>query len=501
MQKHGKQRAKRPWIVPSLSVRARTRAAACAYLCVAACLAGCVRDDVAPRPNVLLVVLDTVRRDHLSTYGYERDTTPNLTALAAEGARYDDVLGPAAWTVPSHATLMTGTPPAVHGAHHGHFAISDESTTLAERFRAAGWRTAGFSANPFVGRPTRLDRGFDRFERIDDGGRAVTRAALEFIDAGREPWFVFLNYMEVHMPYSDLPEDVRRRFVRGDPDDSRFLPLVAQSEAHLYACREKQPSQEMLDLLVDLYDAALAHLDEIVGELLAGIEPVRDRTLVVIVSDHGELLGEHGRVEHQWALLEPLLRLPLIVRAPGRIAPGTVVDEPMKLRDVHDLVLSLAGLSPEEEEEAAPGAMHRRPTATAPSDRIAEYHRPVRLLEGIGADDPECAARLDRSLVTVQRGRWKLRWASDGRLRLHDLEADPGETTDVAAAHPEVVDALLLVVDERRRLSRAGRDVSHDPAPELSEAERGRLRALGYLPGAAPIGSEQESESERVTGR
>ncbi len=120
--------------------------------------------EPAPRPNVLLVVLDTVRADHLSTYGYERETSPNLTQLAAGGVRFDHVVSTAPWTVPSHASLMTGQAPAVHGAHHESWVLSADAVTLAERFQKGGWRTAGFSANPFVGRPTRLDQGFDHFQ-------------------------------------------------------------------------------------------------------------------------------------------------------------------------------------------------------------------------------------------------------------------------------------------------------------------------------------------------
>ncbi len=453
-------------------------------LCALAAGAGCSRSgERPPPPNVLLVVLDTVRRDHLSTYGYPRETTPNLSALAASGARYDDVLSPAAWTVPSHATLMTGVAPAVHGAHHEHPVLDPGHATLAERFRDAGYRTAGFSANPFVGRPAKLDRGFDTFRRIDDGGHAVSAAALDFVRASPEPWFVFLNYMEAHMPYNGLPEEVRLRFMPGTPEALKLSPLQAQTDAHLYACGEKAPPPELLSTLVDLYDAALAHLDAIVGELLDGLGPWAERTVVVVVSDHGELLGEHGRVEHQWTLLEPLLRVPLIVRAPGRIEAGTIDDTPIDLADVHDLVLELAGVErgESEGEGEGDGRGKNRGEGAARRERLAEYHRPLRLLKGVGELDPKCAARLDRRLVTVQQGRWKLEWASDAGPRLYDLDADPGETTDVASEHPARVEQLVELALVRREIAESRG--AGAPVPELEAEERARLRALGYLPG------------------
>jgi len=455
-----------------------------------AALAGCAESPEPPAPappNVLLIVLDTVRRDHLSTYGYPRTTTPHLSRLAAAGARYDDVLAPAPWTVPSHATLMTGLPPAVHGAHHEHPVLGPDVTTLAERFAAAGWRTGGFSANPFVGRPARLDRGFEVFRRIDEGGRAVNAAILEFVDrrgktdepskandthAPDAPWFVFANYMEAHMPYVGLPEDVRLRFMPGTPESIKLSPLEAQTDAHLYACGEKAPSPELLATLVDLYDAALAHLDAIVGELLGELELEDANTIVVVVSDHGELLGENGRVEHQWSLLEPLLRVPLIVKAPGRLEAGSTIDAPMGLADVHDLVLDLAGIGTPSDAQRATG------------ERVAEYHRPLRLLKGVGELEPGCEEKLDRRLVAVRDGRFKLEWSSNGAPSLYDLETDPGEQIDVAAEHPEHVVRLVGLAEARRRLALGA--AGGAPVPELDAEERERLRVLGYLPGDPP---------------
>jgi arylsulfatase A-like enzyme len=423
---------------------------------------------------VLLVMLDTVRADHLSAYGYERETTPNLTRLAAEGVRFDHVVSTAPWTVPSHASLMTGQVPAEHGAHHESWVLSSDAVTLAERFRDEGWRTAGFSANPFVGRATRLDQGFEHFQRIRNKGEDVSAGALDFIAAGPEPWFVFLNYMEAHMPYMAVPGDAIRRFWPEQGVGLRKIVLRQQLAKFRYECGIDEPPPEEIEQLVAAYDGALAHLDSLLGELFAALRDRRARTLIVVLSDHGELLGEHGRVEHQFSLLEPLLRVPLIMSLPGRIPAGQVVDVPISLADVHGMILRVAGL----ELGAAPGdPLGLR--STPRGDLLAEYYRPGRVLERFRKQSPECARRLDRRLTSVQRANLKLVWSSDGSRWLYDLESDPGETRNLAAERPDVVAELERAVDDRRALARKG-PVS-GAAPELDAEALEQLRDLGYL--------------------
>jgi len=410
--------------------------------------------EPAPRPNVLLVMLDTVRADHLSTYGYERETSPNLTQLAAGGVRFDHVVSTAPWTVPSHASLMTGQAP--------------------ERFQRGGWRTAGFSANPFVGRPTRLDQGFDHFQRIRSDGKDVSAGALDFIANGPEPWFVFLNYMEAHMPYMAVPGEAIRRYWPEGETGLRQVVLQQQLAKFRYECGLEKPPPEELELLVAAYDGAIAHLDALLGELFDALQGHRARTLIVVLSDHGELLGEHGRIEHQFSLLEPLLRIPLILSLPGRIPAGQVIEAPISLADVHGMILRVAGL----EVGAAPGdPLGLRNTPRG--DLLAEYYRPGRVLRRFQEQAPECARRLDRRLTSVQRGALKLVWSSDGSRWLYDLEADPGEQRNLAPEHSDLVAELERAVDARQALAR--RSPASEVAPILDAEAREQLRNLGYL--------------------
>jgi arylsulfatase A-like enzyme len=423
---------------------------------------------------VLLVMLDTVRADHLSTYGYERETSPNLTRLAAGGVRFDHVVSTAPWTVPSHASLMTGQVPAVHGAHHESWVLSADAVTLSERFRKEGWRTGGFSANPFVGRPTRLDQGFDHFQRIRGSGEGVSAGGLDFIAAGPEPWFVFLNYMEAHMPYTAVPSDAIRRYWPEKGAALRKVVLQQQLAKFRYACGLEKPQPEKIEQLVAAYDGAITHLDALLGKLFDALEDRRARTLIVVLSDHGELLGEHGYVEHQFSLLEPLLRVPLILSLPGRIPAGEVIESPISLTDVHGMILRVAGLEPGGGPDDPLGLRN-----TSDRDLLAEYYRPGRVLKRFEKQAPECALRLDRRLTSVRRGALKLVWSSDGSRWLYDLESDPGEQRNLAAERPDLVADLVPAVEDRRALAR--KSPVSEAAPILDAEAREQLRDLGYL--------------------
>jgi arylsulfatase A-like enzyme len=445
--------------------------AAVGLACVALWL---IADQREEPPNLLLVVLDTVRADHLSTYGYARETSPNLSALAASGVRFEQVVSAAPWTVPSHASLMTGLTPAEHGSHHESWRLAPEIPTLAERLRAAGYRTAAVSANPFVGPVSGLDRGFERFTSVTSGGRAVTDAALAFVsEASPRPFFLFVNYMDAHLPYPSTPPEWRTRFLSNVDDATVLMPLQLQQMTGRYACGLASPDPARIERVVGLYDAAIAWLDSLVGELLRGLGDAREDTLVVVLSDHGELLGEHGLVEHQYAIYEPLLRVPLIASLPGRIAAGSVVEAPVSAVALHDLILRW--LDPGDEDPLQPAALARQ-------DLVSEYYRPLMFLERLRRQLPDCVSRFDRRLTSVRHGSHKLIWSSDGERQLFDLERDPGEQRDLAAQQPALVDELVRVVESRQRQAAATALRAAAGSPARVDAEtRERLEALGYL--------------------
>jgi hypothetical protein len=322
------------------------------------------------RPDIVLIVIDTLRADHVGAYGYERDTTPVLDAFSETARRYTRARSTASWTLPSHASLFTGLRPSEHGATASSPVLPPQPT-LASRLSDRGYRTVGLSTNGWVSGGTGLDQGFQTFRftgddgvasqlllplaltrPIDLGGAATTRGALEAL-ALDGPVFLFLNYLEAHEPLGTLPDEDLNHFVDTplDPtlgrvwirDMARFW-CACDGPAGELGCKDGHPvaPDARIQGSIDRYDAGIRYVDREIGKVLAAVD---DDAIVVITSDHGELLGEYdGRLGHMVTLEPELIDIPLFVRAPG-IAPGTD-DRPTSLADVHGMILALADGKP-----------------------------------------------------------------------------------------------------------------------------------------------------------
>ena len=513
-------------------------------------LAGC--GGAPDGPNVVLVVLDTVRddatgaadgavdgaadaatggpgvsagvssaasdADPASSAAARPSMTPHLDRLAATGTLFRRVWSNAPWTVPSHGSIFTGLLPSRHGCTARHTRLEEDVPTLAEQFAAAGWQTAAFFSNPWLSeRATGLLRGFavqdetplpgffgtsTRYPDGDQGGRAIAAGVRRWLGerSADRPFFLFVNLLEAHLPY-DPPADYRRaRLADLSPDD-----WISVNWGHEYNAGRHPDAFVDWPRVRRLYDGDVSTADRLLGSLLQALRDAgSDReTVIVVTSDHGELLGEHGLIEHQFSVAEPLLQVPLVIHAPGRLPPG-VREDPAMLVDLYPTILELAGLDASGDaagsaagdraagdraaggDEAAPGAatpglarsLLREPDG-APRPLVAEYAGPpdglVRLLQGLNPQlDP---APLSRAFRTLRLGDLRLTTGSDGSVVLHDLASDPGQERDLAAARPAEREDL------HRRLDRLS-----DPAGLLGEgstgmdeATRRRLRSLGYV--------------------
>lgn len=322
-------------------------------------------------PNIVLIVLDTVRADHLSCYGHARPTTSHLDRLAAQGVRFENVIAPSSWTLPSIASIFTGLLPHQHGANWG-VAMTAQPWTLAKILHSKGYETAGFNANPFYGLAGwRLDEGFGIYEdasytlRHNLAVTQVGQSALRFLydrlirynqfdhltaaDLNNEvmgwyrhrdrsqPYFLFINYMDAHRPY--LPPA---------PYDHRFgkIPhyLLARVTETLKDGRPRHPyTEHEREELIDGYDNSLAYLDDQLGQLVhfLSAQPGGGNTIFIVTSDHGEGFGEHGTYDHGWNLYSEVLRVPLILWGPG-IPAGTRVPDVVPNRRLFATVLDVA---------------------------------------------------------------------------------------------------------------------------------------------------------------
>jgi len=437
-------------------------------------------DAWVQRPPLVLITLDTTRVDHLSCYGYERNTTPQLDAFAERGVRFERAWSTSSWTLPAHASLFTGNYPSRHGAdydsrgaavlgevialpvarHVRAGKLADDSTTLAELLAARGYRTGAFVAGPWLHRSFGLLQGF---ERQDDavknfGGRPaaeITTAALRWLEPieAEQPYFLFVNYFDPHAPYE--PSGHYPDFPRaGEPLDYDYAALM-RGETTL--------DDDARAVLRDRYDAEIRDMDRELGRLLEAVRarPGGERALIVVTADHGEALGEQGRLGHGFWLSEELTRVPLLVHYPGGRAGGSRRSEPVQLVDVLPLLARELELT-----------LPRPVDGVEPGQRgavFAELRREATAALRFGA-------AYDRDLATVVRWPHKLERTDSGHERLLRLsEGTLGEQPEPLTEANLPLRALL----EEHALRAPMAPVRGPAAVDAETLEA--LRELGYV--------------------
>ena len=461
-------------------------------------VAGEVSDElpakIAPcrstRPNVLLVVLDTVRADHLSCYGYSRKTTPNLDAFAATGRRYVNVLSPGGCTLPSHASLFTGLPVTAHGADFTHQFLDGRGATIAQELRDAGYQTAAWSCNPYYAGPRcGLDRGFETFGRPSDAVQMHRELREWFLHAYQpeKPFFIFLNYIEAHAPYCPPAEHMlqwatKETRAKWEAKPSESWPRLVD---HMVSGLDLFSPEEILEAQ-DLYDEEIAYLDTKLGQLFDFFSRngLGEKTLMVVTADHGEHLNEHHMMEHNFSLYEPIVRVPLIVRFGDRFPIG----EDGRLVQSHDVFPTIL--------EVAEVEWKRQPAHNCESLvggegagarlAVAEYLVPyLEHIDRVAKSYPRIdCSRFLRSLRAVQVDNMKLILPSAGEPELYNLAKDPLELRNLAGERSDVVRDLSAKLEqwlksfEHFRFSPAAQG---ELETRTSEQEFRAGRGLGYV--------------------
>ena len=464
-------------------------------------LAGCQR---MPRgPTIVLVVLDTVRRDFTGVAAGERGAaalglTPELDRIAAQGSVFASAWANAPWTVPSHASMFTGLLPGEHGCQTGNIRFAPPAPPVAELLAHAGYRTAAFFSNPWLSDGTTgLLRGFEqRFEVPigglnqlqdadgDQGGRTVLALLADWLEKSRtrRPAFIFVNFLEAHLPY-DPPADYRQLHLADLPPRD----AVSIQWAHEYNAGLHPPQLVDWQRVRRLYGGDVNTDDRLLAGVVQLLQKAGlwDDCVLIVTSDHGENLGEHDLLEHQFAVDEPLLAVPLVIRAPRLVARGLLppgrIERPVTLLDLYATILQAAGVKASSPPPRSRSLLLGGAAAAADAARplIAEYDGPgpglLGLLKSLNPKLDE--SRLAPAWRTVRVGDWRLAENSGGARELFDLRNDPGEQRDLAAAQPRRVadlDSLLSAQTGGRALVAAGAD-------RLDEATRQRLRSLGYV--------------------
>jgi choline-sulfatase len=436
-----------------------------------------VRPDAVPlsgRPNIVLITIDALRADHLTSYGYGRFTSPAIDAFARDAVRFDQAIAQAPYTKASVASLMTGLYPTTHKTTTSTVPFPEvmtgypttrpiptdvlprSATTLAEALRGAGYRTYGFTANPFLTEAFGFARGFDLFRFYPgqdfSGANHVVSDALEAIRTTdrSQPLFLWVHLMEPHSPYAPPPWTSGLFKVSGarepiGPDVSIPFWLLPGTP------RDLRP-------YLAAYDDEIAAADVGVDTLLRGFRSLRMQRnrVIVVTADHGEQFLDHGGWEHSTNLYDELIRVPLLVQAPG-VKPG-VVSTQVQLIDLFPTLLAFAG-------------------AEAPS---TSGHSLVRLLSR--AEDARPAlSEIVGSQSALRYDGWKLIASDAGRAALFDLVKDPGERHDRAAAEPARTARMQAWLDQM--LASAVRRASEIPGERalIDPAVANRLRSLGYV--------------------
>jgi arylsulfatase A-like enzyme len=444
----------------------------CAWLAAAALAAcqGAGKPQPLAPPNVLMLVIDCLRADHLSASGYPRPTTPHLDALAREGVTFTHAFAQASWTRPSVPTLLSGLYPSEHALQEFYLGegeavmsprLSEGVTTLAEAIRARGYRTGLVGEQAQLSRRFGLDQGFELYQSHVGAARNIHRVLLDWLDESRQPFFAYLHYLEVHWPYCP-PAEVRGTFDQGTseiPPCREWRELRRKLET-----RELVPTAGDIEAFRARYDEELLALDRELGRAFAELKArgLWDDTLIVVTSDHGEQFYEHGAGEHGRFLWDELLRVPLLFKLPASW-PGTRgarVDMVVETRSIVPTVLAAAGAPP-------------IPAVSAPSLLPWLVGRPP-----APPLEPVAIAETG-SQVAVRTARWKLIADRDGKaFQLYDLAADPGETRNLADSRRRELAAL------RAELERWSRSLSTAHAGEQDAVDAKtveELKALGYL--------------------
>jgi arylsulfatase A-like enzyme len=463
-----------------------------------------------PPETVILIQMDALRSDHLDVYGYERRTAPTLSRLAGEGALFRHALSQTSWTKAAVPSILTSLYPSTHGVHAIPDRLPSSAVTIAEAYRQAGYATLSFSSTSFTGAFSNLHQGFEELHEVEStvgrNGPRGAKTAREYVDRltdwlhdhGDVPSFVFLHVFDPHAPYEPYrPYDTTWADPKGREEYLRQQEVLKSVITNGFLAQNGMATRDELAKAgidpesyirysKDWYDGSILGMDHELARLLESLEEggLRDRALVALYADHGEEFLDHGRMWHGQSVYGEMIRVPLIVWAPGRVPAGTEVQETVQLIDVMPTLLELSGIRAPKEVQG----QSMLPLLTGPNGRASVAggwkSRPAiaERQPGSSGGNPE----IDESYAIVD-GRWKLvrnvvRAPRIPEFELYDYSADPLDQKNLADGHRDEVARLARALEAWHQMAASARlksdnDVGKDLSPEQLE----QLRSLGYV--------------------
>ncbi len=433
---------------------------------------GCAGPEEYRRPgcNVILISIDTLRSDRLGCYGYTRDTSPNIDRFRADGALFGCTIAQAPSTMPSHASIFTSLIPIHHGAFISRTnPLPDSCTTMAELLQQTGYRTVSFNDGGQISAEFGFDQGFDRYETRASKDRDVydfinTVNQVEFWLGEEEvrPFFLFLHTYQTHHPYTPdkrYLDELGVSYSGCLPDKSTAELLRKISDGRLQLTREDE------EHFSSLYDAEIRQMDHAFGRLveLLKVHGLYEDSLIIVTSDHGEELGEHGCWGwHSHSLYEELLRVPLIIKFPGNEFAGAEIEHQVRSLDILPTILDVSGM---DQPEFLEGRSLLPPLLGEPDEA-----RPA--LSQIDQPRPMPA-------TCLRSAEWKY-YPAAGTYHgaLYHIESDPGEEQNLVFEERQQFREMSQQFDrllDQRPIAEAGSEM------ELSTAVTDQLRELGYI--------------------
>ncbi len=479
-------------------------------------------------PDVVFIVMDTVRGHNVSTYGYERKTTPVFDAFSKEGLLFEKATAPATWSLPAHASLFTGAFPSFHNAHAETRFLDDKMPTLAETLARNGYETLCFTANPHITPGFGLTRGFGWSDNAwitgaggrgftfiyrlidalgvtaqDKGGALVVSNVENWMKQRKQdssPAFVFVNFLEAHFPFHQLPEEFRYAYTKESLSDLRTYGQLAFG-----AQMGRQLTDKEIDTIrqpiLDLYDGGILYTDYLVGKII-DIWKKRgtlDNTVFVILGDHGEHVGEHDMFGHLTSVYQEDLWVPFMFRYPPKIPANVRISQEVTTIGTFATIMDLVGIKPPDTllvSSLMPAVQPAKEGQDAPS-----FGRPAiseRYEEHLLSSRFKPGEANGKGPLLNPRGRYRTYRAGKFKLAKHyenekfsthlfNLERDPRENNDLADEPTSIYDLqqmeqelanweLLLKLP-----SLDGKASASGAAPKLSDEAREQLKALGYI--------------------
>jgi arylsulfatase A-like enzyme len=475
--------------------------------------------------NVVIAVLDTARAKEV--YSSQVDT-PRLDELAETGISFKNAYADAPWTLPSHGSLFTGCSPSKHGAHANNKYLDDHLRTLAESLRENGLDTLTVTNNAWVTDEFGFGRGFDSifrtwqlvqtetdfgeiamttdgfdqfkqsaksllskplsntinaiygkllYRRNDYGASRTNQIIKSQLKEVERPYFLFVNYLEPHLEY-DPPASYARKYLPDSIsyDDAQAVP----QKPWKHLCQKKEMTDSDFDILQSLYSAEISYIDAQLGQVVDYLKKTGDwnDTIFIVLGDHGENIGDHGFMDHQYCLYDTLLHVPVIISG-GAVESDSSRTDLIQVSDIYPTVLDLLDITDEQSE-----AQFQGQSAFSDNNRrgvISEYMAAQPSMDSLTAkvgDIPDPVYQLDRRLRAIRMNDYKLIRASDGEIELYDIENDPGEQTDLSDEHQDVVSELESELDDWLECF----DQHTSSAdPSVSDKTASRLEDLGYI--------------------